>query len=56
MVGGMVFPVWYNPSIVMGQEFFWYVRPEARQGVGIKLLMELRQSLQSKKNVMYVFV
>jgi predicted N-acetyltransferase YhbS len=34
MAGGMVFPVYFNAAVKIGQEFFWWVQPEHRRGVG----------------------
>jgi GNAT superfamily N-acetyltransferase len=53
MVGGLVYPVWYNPSILMGQEFFWYVKPEHRCGVGARLLTELEKEAKEKGAVIF---
>ena len=53
MVGGMVYPVWYNSDIIMGQEFFWYVKPEERRGVGKKMLDELERIAKEKGAVIF---
>lgn len=53
MVGALVYPVWYNTSILTGQEFFWYVKPESRGNVGIKLLLELEKIAAQKGAVMF---
>jgi len=48
MIGGLIYPVWYNLKMKMAQEFFWYVTPEKRKGVGIKLLSALEQEVKSR--------
>ncbi len=48
MVGAVLFPLWFNPAIKMGQEFFLYVKLEHRGGVGIKLMQALED--EAKEN------
>lgn len=48
MIGGVIYPVWYNLKMNMAQEFFWYVKPEKRKGVGIKLLQALESEVKSR--------
>lgn len=34
MTGGLAFPFYFNHAHKSGQELFWFVKPEARNGVG----------------------
>ena len=38
MIGFMVFPFYFNLSVTVAQEIFWWVEPQARFGAGIALL------------------
>jgi ribosomal protein S18 acetylase RimI-like enzyme len=48
MIAGVIYPVWYNHNIKMAQEFFWYVIPEKRRGVGLKLLKALEEEIKAR--------
>lgn len=48
MICGVIYPVWYNHNVNMAQEFFWYVKPEKRRGVGLKLLEALEKEVKAR--------
>lgn len=48
MAAAVVCDVWFAPGQKSGQEWFWYVRPEARKGVGVLLLDALEQAVKAK--------
>jgi len=48
MVGAVLFPLWFNPAVKMGQEFFMYVKPEYRGGVGMKLMEALESAAKDE--------
>lgn len=49
VIGGLVFPWYFNKSELVGQELFWYMHPEHRKGTtGIKLLQALEKKAKEK--------
>lgn len=48
MAGGLIFPMWFNPKVLMSQEFFWYVKPHARTGIGLKLYNALEERFKER--------
>ena len=47
MVGGMVYPFYFNLEHTTGQEFFWYIDPNHRNSnIGRTLLREFEMHLQ----------
>ena len=44
MVGGMVYPAWFNHAFQLGQEIFWWAEPQVRG----KEAMELRRAFESR--------
>lgn len=47
MVGGMVYPFYFNLGHVTGQEFFWYMEPDSRHSkIGQRLMAAFEQHLQ----------
>ncbi len=48
MVGGLIYPHYFNYESLVGQELFWWVNQEHRKtGVGIKLLNAFEQWVKS---------
>lgn len=45
MAAAVICPVWFNPAQLSGQEWFWYVEPAARRGLGAALLGALEQAV-----------
>jgi GNAT superfamily N-acetyltransferase len=44
MVGGMVYPFYFDADHLTGQEVFWWVMPEHRKGrIGLELLQALEE-------------
>ena len=39
----VVYPLWYNLDVKVAQEFFLYVHPDKRNGVGHKLKLKLEE-------------
>ncbi len=48
MAGSVVFPFFMNQSQRIGQELFWWVSPDYRQGIGSALLDELEADAKRK--------
>lgn len=48
MAACVVFPFYANHETLMGQEIFWWVRPEYRKGIGGSLLDELEAEAKRK--------
>lgn len=48
MAGGMVFPFYFNNSHLTGNEMFFWVSPERRGGLGVRLLHALEDAAKSK--------
>ena len=48
MIAAVICPMWFNKSVLTAQEWFWYVKPENRGGVGIKLFKKLEDMLRQK--------
>jgi GNAT superfamily N-acetyltransferase len=48
MAAAVVCDVWFSPGQRSGQEWFWYVRPDARKGVGVLLLDALERAVKAK--------
>lgn len=46
MISAILTPLWFNPKYVNAQEFFWYVKPEERGGVGLKLYYALEDEVR----------
>lgn len=54
-VGGVIFgmaasiicPLWFNTSVMTGQEWFWYVAPDHRNGTGKPLLEALERETKA---------
>lgn len=44
MVGGMVYPAWFNHACQLGQEIFWWAESQVRG----KEAMELRRAFESR--------
>lgn len=47
MAGGMVFPLYFNAAVKVGQEFFWWVQPEHRRGPGKALKDAIEQAAKA---------
>lgn len=46
---GLVFPHWWNPSILVAQELGWWVEPEYRGGtLAIRLLNRFEEAAKAK--------
>ncbi len=43
MAAALLYPLWYNTNILVGQEFFLYVQPDKRNGTGHKLKLKLEE-------------
>lgn len=43
MAAAVLYPIWYNPDILVAQEFFMYVQPDKRKGCGHKLKAKLEE-------------
>lgn len=54
---GILYPLYYNPSVIIAQELGWWVEPEYRNTMlGIKLLKEFEKEAKARgadKIVMY---
>ncbi|RLI45231.1 hypothetical protein DRO61_10975 [Candidatus Bathyarchaeota archaeon] len=54
---GLVYPLYYNPSVLVAQELGWWVEPEYRNTtIGIKLLKEFEKEAKkrgAKKVIMF---
>jgi GNAT superfamily N-acetyltransferase len=48
MAACVVFPFYANHSTLIGQEIFWWVKPEHRKGIGGSLLDELEAEAKRK--------
>lgn len=50
MISSLIFPLWFNPNILVAQEWFWYILPEMRGvgGIGVKLLLALEEEIQKR--------
>lgn len=48
MAACVVYPFYANHSTLMGQEVFWWVKPEFRKGIGGSLLDELEAEAKRK--------
>lgn len=48
MAACVVFPFYANQDTLMGQEMFWWVKPEHRKGIGGSLLDELEAEAKRK--------
>lgn len=48
MAACVVYPFYANHSTLMGQELFWWVKPEFRKGIGGSLLDELEAEAKRK--------
>lgn len=48
MASALLYPLWYNTNIITGQEFFLYVQPDKRNGVGHKLKSQLESDIRDK--------
>lgn len=46
--GGLIHPPYWNLSERIGQEMFWWVNPECRGSVGLKLLDALEAAAKAK--------
>lgn len=47
-VCAILFPLWFNRSIIVAQELFLYVKPESRKGIGLKLLKKLEEEVKNR--------
>jgi hypothetical protein len=54
MAAYVIFPLYFNMSVKIGQEVFWYCLPEHRNGFGSDLLDELE--IDAMKNGATVFM
>jgi GNAT superfamily N-acetyltransferase len=54
MAAYVIFPLYFNMQTKIGQEVFWWVRPEHRRGVGSRLMDELEA--EAKRNGAKVFI
>jgi hypothetical protein len=52
-IGGMLYPYWMNANILTGNEMFWWVNPEHRGPLGIKLLCKLEKWAKLKGASMF---
>lgn len=43
MAAAVLYPLWYNTKVLVAQEFFLYVLPEKRTGIGHKLKLKLEE-------------
>ncbi len=43
MASALLYPIWYNNEIIVAQEFFLYVEPEHRNGIGHKLKSQIEE-------------
>ena len=43
MASAVLYPLWYNTNILTAQEFFMYVQPDKRKGIGNKLKAKLEE-------------
>lgn len=48
MVGGLVYPFYFNRSHITGQEVFWWVDPAHRKGPGLALLEALETEARAR--------
>lgn len=49
MTGGITYPMYFNQDSISGQEMFWYVEPEYRNGtIGIKMLREMEKQAKER--------
>jgi hypothetical protein len=54
-IGIMIAPVWFSSGDFLGQELFWYVKPEHRGSVGHKLLLEAESRLVGRAQLCSMF-
>lgn len=47
MAGAFVQEIWFSDEN-LGQELFWYIKPESRGGIGSELLKKLEENLKEK--------
>lgn len=48
MASALLYPLWYNDKILTGQEFFLYVEPERRKGIGHILKSQLEDEIKAR--------
>lgn len=48
MAAACLCPLWFCPDELTGQEWFWYVEPDARHGVGRALLDALEAAVKAR--------
>lgn len=48
MIGAIIYPLWFNASVKMAQEVFWYMKPEERNGTGSLLLDALEKEAKAQ--------
>jgi hypothetical protein len=54
MTGGMVFPLYCNFSVMIGQEIFWWANPDSPAGTGAMLLDELEADATRKGAALFI--
>lgn len=54
MAGSVIYPLYCNHAVLMGQEVFWFVQPDHRTGIGATLLDELEADARCKGAVLFI--
>lgn len=47
MAAAIITPTWFNPGVLSAQEWFWYVEPRARHGLGAQMLDRLEEDVRA---------
>jgi GNAT superfamily N-acetyltransferase len=56
VAGAMVFPAYWNAAVMIGQETFWFVLPEHRNGVGGAMLDAMEAEARERGAVQFLMV
>jgi hypothetical protein len=54
MAASIIFPLYCNMNVRLGQEIFWWVAPEHRNGIGDTLLEELEKDALAQGAVLFM--
>lgn len=54
MAASVIYPLYFNLKTLIGQEIFWFMKPEHRNGIGDTLLDELEADSMNKGAVVFM--